>query len=137
MIVVRDKELIKELDSDGMSILSAAEDKSTYERMMARGGTLFYNAPCLIVILSDGSEWGVLDGGILCQNVVLAAQSLGLGTCIVGMARIPLNGPKGHEFKKRLKFPEGYSFVVGVLVGTVNTGKEPHEHDKSKVTYIP
>jgi nitroreductase len=103
---------------------------------MERGGKLLYNAPCLIVILSDGSKWGSLDSGILCQNVVLAAQSLGLGSCIVGMAGVPLGGPRGDEFKKRLSFPEGYEFAVGVLIGTVNSGKEPHELDMGKVTYV-
>jgi len=136
VIVVKDKKLIEELDADGMSILKAADDKSTYEHMMSRGGKLFYDAPFLMVILSDESKWGALDCGILCQNVVLAAQSLGLGTCIVGMVGIPINGPKGDEFKKRLKFPKDHVFAVGVLVGEIGSGKEPHELDKSKVTYV-
>ena len=137
VIVVQDKALIEELDDEGMRILSEAEDKTAYERMMSRGGKMLYNAPCLVVVLSDGSKWGTLDCGILCQNVVLAAQSLGLGSCIVGMVGVPLDGPKGDEYKKRLKFPQGYTFAIGVLVGTINSGKEPHEHDAGKVTYIP
>jgi nitroreductase len=136
VVVVTDKALVDELDAEGMNIISADEDKSTYERMMERGGKLFYNAPCLLIVLSDGSKWGTLDCGILCQNVVIAAQSLGLGTCIVGMAGIPLGGPKGDEYKKRFGFPEGYTFAIGVLVGEINSGKEPHEHDRSKVSYI-
>jgi len=103
---------------------------------LSRGGKMFYNAPFLILVLSDGSSWGTLDSGILCQNVVLAAESLGLGTCIVGMARLPINGPKGDEYKKRLGFPEGYVFEIGVLVGEIKSGKEPHEHDRSKVSYV-
>jgi len=136
IIVVTDKKLIDELDAEGMEILSKEEDRSTYERMMERGGKLFYNAPCLFVILSDGSKWGTLDCGILCQNVVLAAESLGLGTCIVGMAGIPLGGPKAAAYRERLGFPDGYEFAIGVLVGEINSGKEPHEHDRSKVSYV-
>ena len=136
IIVVTDKALVDELDAEGMRNLGSAEDKATYETMMSRGGKLFYNSPFLMFVLSDGSKWGMLDSGILCQNVVLAAESMGLGTCIVGMAREPLNGPKGDEYKRRLKFPEGYTFAIGILVGTINSGKEPHEHDPSKVTYI-
>jgi len=137
VVVVKDKALIEEIDSEGMKLLSAEEDKTMYETMMSRGGNLFYNAPCMIVILSDGSKWGTLDSGILCQTVVLAAQSLGLGTCIVGMAGVPINGPRSEEFRERLKFPEGYTFSIGILIGTAISGKEPHEHDKSKVTYVP
>jgi len=136
IVFVTDKAIVDEFDTEGMSILAAAEDKAGYERMMARGGKLFYNAPSLVFILSDGSAWGSLDSGILCQNITLAAQSLGLATCIVGMAGVPISGPKGDDFKKRLKFPEGHEFAVGVLVGVPNTGKEPHELDMSKATII-
>ena len=136
IVVVTDKALLKELDDEGIGILAAAEDKTTYERIMGRGGKLLYNAPCLIYILSDGSRYSVLDSGILCQNIVLAAQSLGLGTCIVGMAGVPLSGQRGDEFKKRLKFPGSHEFAIGVLVGTVKSGKEPHEPDVSRVTYV-
>ncbi|MCL2628503.1 MAG: nitroreductase [Oscillospiraceae bacterium] len=136
IVMVTDKAIVDELDKEGMSIISTFEDKSMYERMMSRGGKLFYNAPCLAIVLSDGSQWGTLDSGILCQNIVIAAQSLGLGTCIVGMAGIPLGGPKAEEYKKRLSFPEGYTFAIGVLIGEINSGKEPHEHDKSKVSFV-
>ena len=136
VVMVTDKALIDELDAEGMSILSKEEDNSTYNRMMERGGKLFYNAPCLAVVLSDGSKWGTLDCGILCQNVVLAAESMGLGTCIVGMAGVPLGGPKALQYRERLGFPDGYEFAIGVLVGGINSGKEPHEHDRSKVSYV-
>jgi hypothetical protein len=52
------------------------------------------------------------------------------------MARIPLSGAQGEEFKKRLKFPAGYDFGIAILVGEAKSGKEPHELDMSKVTYI-
>ena len=134
--VVTDKALIDELDAEGMAALAANEDKSFYNVMVERGGKMFYNAPCALIITHNGSPWGDLDSGILCQNIVLAAESLGLGTCIVGLLREPLEGPKGESFKKRLKFKDDYKFAVGILVGTIQSGKEPHEFDHSKITYI-
>jgi len=136
IIVVTDKKLIDELDLEGMDILAAAEDKSGYERIMARGGKIFYNAPCMMVVASDGTHYSAMDCGILSQNVSLAAHSLGLGSVICGMAGIPLSGARGDEFKKRLKFPEGYGFGVAILVGAAKSGKEPHELDRTKVSYV-
>jgi len=136
IVMVTDKAIVDGMDDEGMEILKSDADQTSYERMMSRGGKLFYNAPSLMLVMSDGSDWGTLDSGILCQNVVIAAQSLGLGTCIVGMARIPLSGPKSDDYKKLLKLPEGCTFAIGILIGTVNTGKEPHELDMGKVTYI-
>jgi len=77
-----------------------------------------------------------MDCGILSQNVSLAAHSLGLGSVICGMARIPLNGPNGCALKKRMNFPEGFDFGIAILVGTAKSGKEPHELDFSKVSYV-
>jgi len=136
IIMITDKTLINEMDAEGMSVLSMAEDKSGYKRMKARGGRLFYNAPCMVMVASDGSDYAKMDCGILSQNVSLAAHSLGLGNVICGMAGIPLSGLKGDEFKKRVNFPDGYVFGIAILVGIVKTGKEPHELDMDKVTYI-
>ena len=136
LIVIMDKMIIEEMDAEGMDILASGKDKAAYERMKSRGGELFYNAPLLVLILSDGSKWGMLDSGILCQNIAIAAQSIGLATCIVGMAAIPLGGPNGAELKKRLQFPDGFEFAIGILAGTANSGKDPHELDYDKVTYI-
>ena len=136
LIVVKDKALVDELDAAGMDSIMANGDKATQDRMRDRGGKLYYNAPCLIYILSDGSAWGMLDSGILCENVAIAAQALGLSSCIVGMANMPLTGPRGEEFKKRLGFPEGYVFAIGILVGAPKTGKTPHELDYGKVKYV-
>ena len=135
-VFVTDKALIDEIDAEGMRILSEEENKESYNRFMERGGRLFYNAPCLAVVLSDGTKWSTLDCGIISQNIVIAAESMGLGTCIVGMAGIPLSGPKAEAYKQRLEFPEGHTFAIGVLVGNINTGKAPHDHDPTKVSFI-
>ena len=136
IIVIRDKSLINDMDDDGMKILSAAEDRSVYERFMSRGGKLFYNAPCMFMVASDRSDYAIVDCGILTQNISLAAHSLGLGNVICGMARIPLSGSRADEFMKRMKFPSGYEFGMAVLVGNAKSVKEPHELDFTKVTYI-
>ena len=136
VIVITDKALIEEFDAEGLRCLGEAEDKTYYETIKARGGNLFYDAPCMIMVASDGSFYSSMDCGILSQNIALAAHSLGLGSVIVGLSGIPLAGPRGEEFKKRMKFPNGYGFGISILVGKVKTGKPPHDLDMSKVTYI-
>lgn len=134
--VVTDKKFIEEIDAAGVVELAAGEDKTYYDRIMERGGKILYDAPCLIVISADNSEWAHVDSGILCQNVVLAAESMGLGSCIIGLIRVALDGKNGADFKKRLMFPEGHDFVVSVLVGDVKTGKPPHDLDFKRVSHI-
>ena len=134
--VITNKAFIDEIDAEGMSILSEEEDKSGYDRMMERGGKLFYNAPVMVVISSDGSGPAALDCGILTQNVALSAHALGLGNVICGMAGVPLSGRRAEEFKRRMSIPDKYNFAMSVLIGEATTSKDPHELDCSKVSYV-
>ena len=134
IIVITNKSLIEELDAEGMRILAEAEDKTTYERFMNRGGSVFYNAPCMYLILKQpGTD---MDVGIVSENITLAATSLGLDSVICGMASIPFNGPKGDEFKKKVGFLDGWEFGVAVLVGIGKTKGKPHTPDISKIRYV-
>lgn len=134
--VITDKVFIDELDAEGMSILAEGEDKSGYDRMMERGGKLFYNAPCMIVISGNDSSASPLDCGILTQNIALSSHSLGLGNVICGMAGVPLTGRRAAEFKERMLIPQEYNYTMSVLIGEPTTSKDPHELDYSKVSYV-
>lgn len=134
IVVITNKSLIDEMDAEGMRILSEWEDKSIYERFMGRGGKLFYNAPCMFLILKQPNT--DIDTGIVSENISLAATSLGLGSVICGMANIPLTGSKGEMFKQRIGFPEGWEFGMAVLVGYAKTSGKPHEPDTSKIRYV-
>ncbi|MCL1997545.1 MAG: nitroreductase family protein [Turicibacter sp.] len=133
VIVCTDKALIDEMDAAGVKILEANEDKTSYNRIMERGGKMLYNAPCMITIVADDTPYAIMDSGIMVQNMALAAHSMGLGNVICAMARILFEDDK---YKKALNFPDGYKFAVSILVGKANTTKEPHELDFSKVSYV-
>jgi nitroreductase len=139
VIVVKDTELIKDMEAEGMSYLSNMEDKSSYNRIMDRGGRLFYGAPCMIVVPIDASQYAsaLIDCGILCQNITLAATSLGIANVICGFTGMAFaSGLRAEEFSKRLGFPEGYAYGCSILLGYANTTKPPHEPDKNKITFI-
>ena len=137
IIVINNKDLIDELDVSAMEILAANPDKTGYNRFMERGGKVFYNAPCMFLILKQpAAKWADVDCGIMTQNICLAADSLSLDNIIVAMGSIPFNGPKGDDFKARIGWPDGAEFGMGVLVGHGNVTKEPHELDMAKLRYV-
>ena len=78
----------------------------------------------------------MLDCGIVSQNIALAAQALGLGNVICGMANIPLSGEKGAGYKEKIGFPEGWEFGMAVLVGYAAAPGKPHEPDMGKIRYM-
>lgn len=134
ILVLQDKSYIEEMDACVMDMLSKQEDKTTYNRMMQRGGTVFYNAPCMYVIAKEaGTD---LDTGIVVENMALAASSMGLGNVICGLMRLAFDTERGEEFKAKL-IPEGYEFGVALLVGyATEEGGTPHEPDVSKIKYL-
>ncbi|MDR1693221.1 MAG: nitroreductase [Oscillospiraceae bacterium] len=134
--IVTDKALLEELDAVGVKEIEA-QDKDWYAQVMQRGGTIFYNAPCMVMVSSNGSDPAAMDCGIVSQNVSLAAHALGLGSVICGMARLPLSGSRKEDFEKKLQFPDGYHFGIAILVGEAKTEREPHKLDWGKVSYVP
>lgn len=142
VIVLKNQELIAELEAEGMKNLAALPDKSIYERIQSRGGKLYYNAPCMVIVTVAKDEAAdscaeLLDCGIVTENIALAATSLGIDTLICGLAALSFSGEKGREFKERLHFPDGYDLGIAVLLGyAAASGGVPHMPDKSKITWI-
>ncbi|MGI6201775.1 MAG: nitroreductase family protein [Eubacteriales bacterium] len=137
IIVVRNPELVAEMEAEGMKRLAEMEDKSHYNRIMERGGRIFYGAPCIMVIACDAKNWiSHTDCGIVCQTISLAATSLGIANVICGLAGLIFSGPEGERFERRLGFPEGYKFGCAVLLGYAKTTKPPHEPDYSKISFV-
>ena len=135
IIVVKDTVLMREIDADGMSLFKAMPDQSIYERMMGRGGKMLYNAPCMMVVVTE-PDCSQMDIGIVAQNITLAATSLGLGSIICGILGSPLSGARGEEFKKRLGFPDNYEFGIGILMGYAEKDGAPHEPDLEKIIVV-
>lgn len=140
VIVVKNKELIAELETEGMKNLSALADNNTYERIMSRGGKLYYNAPCQIIVPIAKTEPAgaeLFDCGVVAETIALAAASLGIDSLICGLSAFSFSGEKGGDFKRRLGFPQGYEIGIAILLGyAVNPGGKPHEPDFSKITVI-
>ena len=140
--VVSDKALIAGIEAEGMRVLSELPDKSTLERIKKRGGKMFYNAQAVIFIAvkdagaDSHAKYNNIDLGIAAQNISLAATSLGIDNCHCGMVALCFSGGKAAEFKKKLKFPDGYECNYGVLLGYGAAQGTPHAPDKSKISFI-
>ena len=98
---------------------------------------MFRNAPNIICVCAPQDGGFDLDAGLLGQNMMLAAQSLGLGTCIqTGPVRFLLSNPKAKFFLDRLNIPEGYKLLYIIAVGYPDETPDAKPRDKSKVEYV-
>ena len=83
---------------------------------------MFYNASTLIIIC--GKPMGpfvVADCWLAAENLILAACSMGLGTCVIGAAVPALNTP---DIKAELGIPDELTPIAPIIVG-VPSGETP------------
>lgn len=96
-----------------------------------------YGAPAFVFIMGNPEEkWRYVDGGIIAENIALAAESLGLGTCIIGMIQAYMTSPAAQEIIRELDVPENYEFVIGLAVGHPDQMPEAKPRDISKIHVV-
>ena len=78
---------------------------------------LYHGAPTAILIFKDvrGIASPDLDNGIAGQNMVLAAHSMGLGTCWVGFTKVAFE--KNRKWNEFFGIDYPYQFVNSISVG--------------------
>ena len=99
--------------------------------------SLFYAAPALICVCTPANGGGELDAGLLGENMMLAAQSMGLGTCCLGgPVRFLLSNEKCKFFLDRLDIPADYKLNYILAIGYPDEQPDAKPRDASKVKYI-
>ena len=98
---------------------------------------MFRNAPNLICVCTPANGGGELDAGLLGENMMLAAQSMGLGTCCLGgPVRFLKSNEKCKFFLDRLDIPSDYQLNYIIAVGYPGEQPDAKPRDESKVKYI-
>lgn len=88
-IVITNQNVIKEL-SDKVKAKAGLMGfgERLAKRMKASEDTIFYDAPLLIFIVAEKTEWSTVDCSLAAQNMMLRAYDLGLGSCFIGFAEV-------------------------------------------------
>ncbi len=98
---------------------------------------MFRNAPNIICVCTPAKGGGELDAGLLGQNMMLAAQSMGLGTCCLGgPVRFIVSNAKAKFFLDSLDIPADYKLNYIIAVGYPDEQPEAKPRDASKVKFI-
>jgi nitroreductase len=75
---------------------------------------IFYNAPLLIFVSGVKSPYAIYDCSMAAQNMMLAAYTLGIGSCWIGTAVGLANDPK---VKAELGVPEDHEVHAAIIFG--------------------
>ena len=107
------------------AVMVSVTDKATRDllskmnaEIMGTDSDPFYNAPCVVVVLSDPERrtW-VEDGSLVLGNLMNAATALGAGCCWIHRAKEMFDTPQGKELLKKWGLPENYRGVGNCILG--------------------
>lgn len=134
--VIRDKEAIDNLNKEVIADMIEKRPEAK-ERFADEDASVFFHAPTLLVVAYDTTQyWGQSDCGMLVQNILLAAESMNIGSCAVGCCRDYINSPKGADFVKSLNLPENYVVYLTVTLGYKDENPDAKPRDDKKVAYM-
>lgn len=128
---IQNKEMLDQMNTDFKKLVGY--DTPAYTRWDVN--PVYHNAPTFAVLFAENESY--MDGGIMCENICIAAQGLGLGTCIIASvgALFADGNAEGNKWKRAWDIPENYKFLIAVAIGYPDEKPEekPRFDDRIKV----
>jgi nitroreductase len=111
-------------------------DPERYEMIKKRYAELpdpvYYSAPTIIFVIGNG-RYAAHSCPLACENMMLAAHSLGLGTCWVGFGAMVT---EDAEVRKLLGLQEGDAIFGPILLGYPKTDPLRPLKKEPKMTWL-
>ena len=98
----------------------------------------FYGAPVVLVVLADKSVGTYkYDGSLVMENLMLAANAVGLGSCWIHRAKEEFESKEGKEILESLGIEGDYEGIGHCVIGYVN-GEYPKTSPRreNRVFYV-
>lgn len=122
-VVVEDREMKRKLlgaalpQAKKITEMVKDVDPDRYESMKKRYAELpdpvYYSAPVIVFVIGGG-RYAAHSCPLACENMMLAAQSLGIGSCWVGFGAMVTEDP---EVKSILELKDDESIFGPILLG--------------------
>lgn len=98
---------------------------------------MFRNAPTVVFIGRDVQSGSAeFDCGLLSENMMLAAQSMGIGSCCLGSPAAFMRSPAATEYLKKLGFSEGYELLYCIAFGYPDETPDAKPRDLTKIKFV-
>jgi nitroreductase len=119
-VIIQNRNLLDEISFEAKKTLAndprwKSEAQHGQNQIADPAFNIFYKASTLVIVCASREEPAPeIDCYLACQNLMLAAYAMGLGTCPIGLAWDVL---RTEEMKRKLKIPEGHYPVLPIIVG--------------------
>ncbi|NTU97819.1 MAG: nitroreductase family protein [Chlorobiaceae bacterium] len=117
---IRNPELLRKLEENCKTAFLESKVDALRETAQQEGFTVFYHAPLMVVISGDsGAIAPQYDCTLAMENMILAATSIGLGSCWTHAVMMFHATEKGKAIFRQLGviFPEGHQPYAAAVFG--------------------
>ena len=97
---------------------------------------MFRNAPTVAFIAAPENSYSGVNCGLLGENMILAAWSMGIGSCCLGGPVAFLKSEVAADYLAKLNITEGYTVLYAIGFGYPAETPEAKPRDKSKIQFI-
>ena len=117
--VVQNKELLDRLNLAAKEAAKQMDMEHLRQLGSNEKFNCLYSAPTLIIVSGNEQSPVPLDADCAAatQNLLLAAESIGLGSCWIFFVLLAFYSSQGPELRKALKIPEGYKPYDSAVLG--------------------
>jgi FMN reductase [NAD(P)H] len=116
--VIQHGDLLRRISKDAKDGMLNSGIEFLMQRAALPGYDPIYGAPTLILLSApDDNPYSVANTSLAAENIILAATSLGLGSCYIVSASRAFTGENGGALAAEAGIPSGYSFKCGVILG--------------------
>ncbi len=117
--VVQNKELLARLNEAAKAVARQIPMPDLQSLGEDANHDCLHGAPTLVIVSGDG-QFPVsveTDCAAATENMLIAAESLGLGSCWIFFVMLAFSGPQSADLRRELGIPEGYKPYYAAVFG--------------------
>jgi nitroreductase len=136
--VVTNRSVLDMISAENKKVWLNSPDERLRLRAQDPNYDSFRGAPMAIIVSGENAAGSaVTDCANAVENMAIAAQSLGLGSCYLGSFKVAMEKPEGAFLLDELKIPKGYTPLYALAVGYGNEllGERAPRRENT-ITYI-
>lgn len=135
--VIQNKDILDDISKVNRNIMLNSGNSAVMDRAKDENFSNFYHAPTVIIISDEEGDYAEANTANAAENICLAAESLGLGSCYIASFRPAFQSAEADRLRRLLKLPANQFPKWAVAIGyTLGDKPTPPTRKEDNVTVI-
>lgn len=136
--VISDAKLLDRIVDVAVETMLVSDNDQLIKRASVEGYHTFYHAPTVVIISGEEiQKYASVDCGLALENMAIAAQSLGIGSCFIASVHPAFTGKRSKELINELGIPVEFKPLYALAIGySLEINKEAAPRRENTVNYI-